>query len=154
MEFDPNCCPVCLDNETNIVTECNHSYCVNCLCRLKQCALCRKHLLIPILCDEIRSQNEHTNKNIISTNYHTSNRQDTNILCAVLVAFVLINITTNIKINIIIIPFSEDYFNETPLLKTIYLMITWFISAFLTIMWSFVATKIVIDIALPNYPLI
>lgn len=48
-------CPICLFNEANYFTECNHSYCINCLCRIKKCAICRHQLHKSKLNDQISS---------------------------------------------------------------------------------------------------
>jgi hypothetical protein len=47
-------CPICLEKQADSVTECNHMYCVNCLCRVKKCPMCRKELNKAKLCIEIR----------------------------------------------------------------------------------------------------
>jgi hypothetical protein len=46
-------CPICIENEATYVTECNHSYCITCLCKIKKCALCRKELIRSKICNEI-----------------------------------------------------------------------------------------------------
>jgi hypothetical protein len=46
-------CPICLQNEVDSITECNHSFCVKCLCRVKKCPICRKSLNKSKICDEI-----------------------------------------------------------------------------------------------------
>ena len=46
-------CPICFLNEIDSVTECNHSFCIQCLCRVKKCPMCRKLLNKARLCDEI-----------------------------------------------------------------------------------------------------
>ena len=48
-------CPICIENIANCYTECNHSFCINCLCKIKKCAICRKPLLREKLCKEIRT---------------------------------------------------------------------------------------------------
>lgn len=50
-------CPICINTQIQVYTECNHGYCINCLCRLNKCALCRKKLQRKILCDEIQKKN-------------------------------------------------------------------------------------------------
>ena len=37
-------CPICIDKEINVFTECNHGYCIGCVCRIKKCAICRNPL--------------------------------------------------------------------------------------------------------------
>ncbi len=49
-------CPICIDNDAKYFTECNHGYCITCLCRIKNCALCRKTLLRSEMCKLIKSQ--------------------------------------------------------------------------------------------------
>lgn len=51
-------CPICIQNKAEIFTECNHSYCIQCLCRIKKCAMCRKTLLRAELCEEIKHRFE------------------------------------------------------------------------------------------------
>jgi hypothetical protein len=57
-------CPICIDNTAEYYTECNHKYCICCLSKIKQCALCRKHLLRTEICSEIRKDGT-INVNII-----------------------------------------------------------------------------------------
>ena len=59
-------CPICLENPIKYYTECNHVYCIGCLCRIKKCAICRKYLLRDKLCVEIKSNK----KNKITKNIH------------------------------------------------------------------------------------
>jgi hypothetical protein len=49
----PELCPICIENDVTCITECSHSYCITCLCKIKKCALCRKHLIRHQLCKEI-----------------------------------------------------------------------------------------------------
>lgn len=51
-------CPICTENEATYVTECNHSYCITCLCKIKKCALCRKELIRSKICNEIIGKRE------------------------------------------------------------------------------------------------
>jgi hypothetical protein len=55
-----NLCPICINNSAEYYTECGHNYCIDCLSRIKKCALCRKQLLKAKLCIEINSQNKTT----------------------------------------------------------------------------------------------
>jgi hypothetical protein len=55
-------CPICIDNSAEYYTECGHKYCIECLCRIKKCALCRKQLLKANLCIEIKKQNKDIQK--------------------------------------------------------------------------------------------
>ena len=57
-------CPICIDNTAEYYTECNHKYCICCLSKIKQCALCRKDLLRTKLCSEIRKDGT-INENMI-----------------------------------------------------------------------------------------
>jgi hypothetical protein len=50
-------CPICLINEAEYYTECNHKYCITCLCRIKKCSLCCKKLLKSQICDLIKFKN-------------------------------------------------------------------------------------------------
>lgn len=50
-------CPICINDTAEYYTECNHKYCICCLSKIKQCALCRKDLLRTKLCSEIRKMN-------------------------------------------------------------------------------------------------
>ena len=46
-------CPICIENEATCITECRHSYCITCLCKIKKCAMCRKDLVRSQICKEI-----------------------------------------------------------------------------------------------------
>jgi hypothetical protein len=46
-------CPICIENCSTYFTECNHSYCIGCLSRIKICAMCRNTLQRAKLCNEI-----------------------------------------------------------------------------------------------------
>ena len=56
---DTELCPICIENPTEYYTECNHGYCITCLARIKQCALCRKKLIRSKLCVEIVTNKKH-----------------------------------------------------------------------------------------------
>lgn len=43
-------CPICLTKEPQCITECGHGFCVNCVSKIKMCAICRKQLNNPIIC--------------------------------------------------------------------------------------------------------
>ena len=49
-------CPICIENDATCITECRHSYCITCLCKIKKCALCRKDLVRSQICKEIISK--------------------------------------------------------------------------------------------------
>jgi hypothetical protein len=51
-------CPICIEKPADYYTECNHGYCIGCLCRIKKCAMCRKPLLREKLCKAIREKFE------------------------------------------------------------------------------------------------
>jgi hypothetical protein len=51
-------CPICIENPAENYTECNHSFCIGCLCRITKCAMCRKSLLKAELCREIKQNFE------------------------------------------------------------------------------------------------
>ena len=38
-------------------TECNHVYCINCICKIKKCSMCRRELNHVNMCREIIKQN-------------------------------------------------------------------------------------------------
>ena len=63
-------CPVCINNEAECFTECNHGYCVTCLCRIEKCALCRKKLNRRVLNSQITFHYimKHSRKNVVSRN--------------------------------------------------------------------------------------
>ena len=48
-------CPICIDKEATIFTECNHRYCACCISRINKCAMCRKPLLHNKLCKQIKN---------------------------------------------------------------------------------------------------
>jgi hypothetical protein len=47
-------CPICIENPVTHYTECNHGYCVGCLCRIKKCTMCRKPLQRAEICVRIK----------------------------------------------------------------------------------------------------
>ena len=47
-------CPICIENYATYFTECNHGYCINCLCRITRCAMCRNHLQRTKICIQIK----------------------------------------------------------------------------------------------------
>lgn len=49
-------CPICIDKPITVFTECNHGYCINCLCRIKTCAMCRNLLVRSKICSEIKTK--------------------------------------------------------------------------------------------------
>ena len=63
-------CPICIDKEATVFTECNHGYCACCISRIKKCSMCRKPLLHNELCNEIK--NWHSKKNITYYNNFVS----------------------------------------------------------------------------------
>jgi hypothetical protein len=48
-------CPICINAPAEYFTECNHSFCINCLCRIDKCAMCRNPLQKSQLCIEIKN---------------------------------------------------------------------------------------------------
>jgi len=70
-------CPICIQNNCEYFTECNHSYCITCLCRIKKCAICRKELNKFKLCNEIISRFNKKELDILFTINETTleNRQ-------------------------------------------------------------------------------
>lgn len=51
-------CTICIENPAEYFTECGHKYCIECLCRIQKCALCRKQLIKVKLCIEIKNKNK------------------------------------------------------------------------------------------------
>ena len=66
-------CPICIDKEADVFTECNHGYCVSCLCRIKKCAMCRNPLQRAKLCNQIKQKVELINPDINPFNFNISN---------------------------------------------------------------------------------
>ncbi len=66
-------CPICIDKEADVFTECNHGYCVSCLCRIKKCAMCRNPLQRAKLCNQIKQKVELINPDINPFNFNNSN---------------------------------------------------------------------------------
>jgi hypothetical protein len=71
---DNNTCPICLFRTTTHITQCNHSYCINCLCRIKKCAICRTQLQQFIINNEIRSKNRTISNKHQSSGYADMSR--------------------------------------------------------------------------------
>jgi hypothetical protein len=73
-------CPICLQNEVDILTECKHSFCVQCLCRVKNCPLCRKLLNKSKICNGINKiEGELSNELIFLMNENSFvEREETN----------------------------------------------------------------------------
>ena len=66
-------CPICIDKEADVFTECNHGYCVSCLCRIKKCAMCRNPLQRAKLCNQIKQKVELINPDAIPPIFNISN---------------------------------------------------------------------------------
>lgn len=49
-------CPICIENPATYFTECNHGYCIGCLCRIKKCAMCRNPLQRSKICIQIKEK--------------------------------------------------------------------------------------------------
>lgn len=47
-------CPKCNQREAQYFTECNHSYCIECLCHMEYCYICKNPLQREELCKEVR----------------------------------------------------------------------------------------------------
>jgi hypothetical protein len=47
-------CPICIERPIQYYTECNHGYCIECLCRISRCALCRNNIQRAKLCIQIK----------------------------------------------------------------------------------------------------
>lgn len=61
-------CPICMETPAEIITNCNHKFCICCLSRIKKCAMCRSPLQMTKLCIEIKNAYERRH-NIIENNY-------------------------------------------------------------------------------------
>ena len=66
-------CPICIDKEAVVFTECNHGYCVSCLCRIKKCAMCRNPLQRAKLCNQIKQKVELINPDAIPPIFNNIN---------------------------------------------------------------------------------
>jgi hypothetical protein len=66
-------CPICIDKEADVFTECNHGYCVSCLCRIKKCAMCRNPLQRAKLCNQIKQKVELINPDTNPPIFNISN---------------------------------------------------------------------------------
>jgi hypothetical protein len=49
-------CPICIENPGINFTECNHGFCITCLCRIKKCAMCRNPLQRAKICSQIQER--------------------------------------------------------------------------------------------------
>lgn len=49
-------CPICIESPIQYYTECNHGYCIGCLCRIKKCAMCRNPLQRAKICIQIKQK--------------------------------------------------------------------------------------------------
>jgi hypothetical protein len=49
-------CPICIEKPGINFTECNHGFCISCLCRIKKCAMCRNPLQRAKLCLQIQQK--------------------------------------------------------------------------------------------------
>ncbi len=48
-------CPICYELTNDfITTNCNHIFCINCITKIKRCAMCRTELTRSKLCKEIK----------------------------------------------------------------------------------------------------
>ncbi len=57
-------CPICYELTNDfITTNCNHIFCINCITKIKWCAMCRTELTRSKLCKEIRQKYLQTNIN-------------------------------------------------------------------------------------------
>ncbi len=64
-------CPICIENPAEIITNCNHTFCICCLSRITKCAICRSPLQRVKLCIEIKT---YTRNLVVSTRLNL-NRQ-------------------------------------------------------------------------------
>ena len=70
-------CPICINKEATVFTECNHSYCACCISRIKKCSICRKPLLHNELCNEIKHW--YIKKNFLLPKKSNSSRLEINL---------------------------------------------------------------------------
>jgi hypothetical protein len=55
-------CPICYELTNDfITTNCNHIFCINCIRKIKRCAMCRTELTRSKLCKEIKQRYLQTN---------------------------------------------------------------------------------------------
>ena len=57
-------CPICIENPAEIITNCNHTFCICCLSRITKCAICRSPLQRVKLCIEIKT---YTRNRVVTT---------------------------------------------------------------------------------------
>ena len=57
-------CPICIEKPAENYTECNHGYCIGCLCRISRCAMCRNPLQRSKICIQIKEKVRLINFNI------------------------------------------------------------------------------------------
>jgi hypothetical protein len=57
-------CPICIENPAEIITICNHTFCICCLSRITKCAICRSPLQRAKLCIEIKT---YTRNHMVTT---------------------------------------------------------------------------------------
>lgn len=50
-------CAICYEKKELFITECKHSFCINCISKLQICAICRNPLQRAKLCSEIKLTN-------------------------------------------------------------------------------------------------
>ena len=50
-------CAICYEKKELFTTECRHNFCINCMSKLHNCAICRATLNRPKLCSEIKLVN-------------------------------------------------------------------------------------------------
>ncbi len=80
-------CPICYELTNDfITTNCNHIFCINCITKIKRCAMCRTELTRSKLCKEIKQRYLQTNN---YENINTNINENINV-----------NINTNINENI------------------------------------------------------
>lgn len=65
-------CPICIENPAENYTECNHSYCIGCLCRISRCAMCRNDLQRSKICIQIKEKVRLIYLNIIPLIFNNS----------------------------------------------------------------------------------
>ncbi len=61
-------CPICINTDGTYFTKCNHGYCIDCLCKIDKCALCRSPIKHNELGDKIYNHYKKLNINKKKTN--------------------------------------------------------------------------------------
>ncbi len=79
-------CPICIDKSANYYTECGHGYCIECLSKIKKCAMCRNNLQMVKICNQIKNHN-------LSHNNYTFELSGTNMTIIIEPLLMLLSLT-------------------------------------------------------------